>query len=254
MVGLLKSHHHPPKCLRGNSGNLEAVDLVEAAEEGVVEAAGSATEEEEETFPVEAVTSIPEAATSIPEAATPTPAEATKPTKTEVTIITLRKASIVRAVLTTNTKITEVTTKEAMVVIKETLMITEVAMVTTIEVALVTIIEVAMVTTIGVVSMKIEVAVEGATTTIEEAVEGATTTTGAVAEVVIVRKIFNNRNELKLMILFKLRRPPMPISTYKKGSTINSILQGAITGILEAEAGRITIVEVEVVIVKFYID
>lgn len=225
MVVLPKSRHHLQKCLLGNSDNLGVVALAEA----VVGVAALATEEAA-TFLVGEV--MPEAATRTPAEVTLSPAEATKPTKTEeATTITLRKVSIALVVSITNSTITE----GAMEVTKETLMTTEVVMVTT----------------IGVVSTMTEVVVEGATTMTEVAVEGATTTIGVVAEVVIVRKIFNNRNGLKLMILFKLRRPPTPTSTFKRGSTINSIPPGAMTGILEAAAGRITIEEVEVVTVNF---
>lgn len=218
MVELQKLRHHLQKCLRGNNDNLGVVALAEA----VVGAEAALATEEAATFLVEVA--IPEAATRTPAEVTLSPAEATKPTKIEeVMTITLRKVSIALVVSITDTTITD---KEATVVTKEALVTTEVVIVTT----------------IGVVSTMTEVVVEGATTTI-----------GVVAEVVIVRKIFNNRNGLKLMILFKLRRPPTPTSTFKRGSTINSIPPEAITGILgilETVAGRITIEEVEVVIVN----
>lgn len=178
-----------------------------------------------------------------------------KPIRTEeASTVFPRKVSIVPVVTTTSTTITEGAVKVVSGVTEEVLTTTKAVTATTGEVTA---------TTVGVSTRIVEVStrIEEVTTTtvvvvimmtgvtIKEAAEVVVTTaTGVAAEVVIVRKIFNNnRNGLKLMILFKLQRPPTLISMSRRGSTINNILLEVIVGIREVEeVGQTIKEEVEV--------
>lgn len=251
-----------PKCLPGNRDNLAVVASAgEAVEEVTGEVATSAIEEVViKTTPVAEETRTPEAETL-------TPVEAIKPIKTEVvTTIIHKKVLTVQVVTTTDTIVTEAI-KEVLMTIEVVLALTEEVLLATIEevvlatteeavlvaieeavlamiieVVMAMIIEVVMATTIvAVTKMTIGVTMEA----IEVVVEAATMT-DEVAEVVIVLKIFNSRNALKLMILFKLQKPPMPINTSKRSSTTNSILREMTIGIREAVEDRTIIEEVEV--------
>lgn len=219
MVELPKSPLRRQRCLRGNKDNQAVV----VSEEDEVVATSVIEEVVIKTIPAEVETPI--------RAVIHTPEEDIKAIRIEAVIIAIFHK-------------TKVLIAQALMII-DMIVIEAIIMETTGEIEEATVIIEAVTTMIAgeVTTMTIEV--------MTAAIEEAITTKDGVAEVVIVRKIFSNsRNGLKLMILFKLIRLLMLISTSRSDSTINSILPGATAEILEVEGGRIIIEEVEVATVK----